>query len=140
MSRPKTKSSLLFTGDDLVPADITRTMECQPTSASRKGDVIPIGSKTSSARTGVWRLQGPEGADLTVDDQVLRLLGQVTNDPGAWSLMGTHHSTEIRIGVFLTSVNQGLQLRPSTLHEIAVRGLSLTLDLYYTAKPEDAQI
>jgi hypothetical protein len=135
MSRPKTIVSLRLTGDSLIPAEITNLLGSQPSRAAVKGQNMGFGGSVSRAPTGVWllKLENPEQDRL--EDQILALLGKVSEDPDTWHHLSTVFSAEMFIGVFLSTINQGFDLPPNILHEVVKRKLRIAFDVYYTENP-----
>src|SRR5947209_5931615 len=76
----RTSACLRFFDDDLDPEQVTRLLGCQPTHASRKGDLLPSKRYQKIAHTGSWRLQTPEGDSRTLEEQIASLLDRVSDD------------------------------------------------------------
>jgi hypothetical protein len=124
--------SLRIRGDDLNPQEITAALGTDPASAVRKGEAVAFEGIVGKAPTGVWllKLQTPQAG--SVDDQVRAILNAVPNDSEIWNLLTGRFSCELFIGVFLSEMNQGFDIPPATLKEIADKGLSLAFDVYYS--------
>ena len=59
----KVTVSLRLFGEDLDPDEVTKLLGCKPTSAARKGDVMP-GRYHRIANKGCWLLKGPPPSDI----------------------------------------------------------------------------
>jgi len=119
-------------GDDLVPAEVTSLLGCEPTEAFAKGDVR-VGSKTGNRyieKTGRWSLAAEDRRPEDIPAQVLEILGKLTRDPAAWAVLRSRFTMDFFCGVFMGSSNDGLEFSPELLGELSSRGISLGLDIY----------
>jgi site-specific DNA recombinase len=85
-------------------------------------------------RSGQTRGGGPfTKSTLHLDDQIRIILNMVSNDLKTWRFLAERFSTELFVGVFLSTINQGFEVSPTTMNELAERRLRLALDIYYAA-------
>lgn len=98
----KSAAALRTYGDDLVPEEVTRLLECAPTSAERKGQVIRTPSgRERTARTGGWDLVAPDSEPEGLDQQVSWLLGQMTGDLKVWHSLVGRYRIDLFCGLFM---------------------------------------
>jgi len=119
-------------GDDLVPAEVTALLQCEPTRAFAKGDVR-IGKKTGNRyveKTGRWSVSAADRHPEDISAQIAEILGKLSADPTVWDLLASRFTLDIFCGVFMGSSNDGLEFSPSVLGELSKRGISLCLDIY----------
>ena len=129
-------ASIGFYGDDLDPSEITRQLGCEPTVGVAKGEtwVTELGAE-KLARTGSWRLVAERLVPADLDAQIALLLSAGNDDLEAWRSLAGRFRGRVFCGVFLSSGNDGLTLRPETLLKIGQRGLVLDLDIYEQSEP-----
>ena len=124
-------ASIGFYGDDLVPSEITRRLDCEPTVGVAKGGtgITEMGVE-KVALTGAWRIVAARRAPADLDAQIRHLLSGFNNDLEAWRSLAGRFRGRVFCGLFLASANDGLTLQPETLLMIGERGLMLDLDIY----------
>lgn len=129
----KTEVSLSFSGDDLVPDEISAGLGLAPHLAYRRGETwhAPNGA-ARTGRTGVWTFRvasaAPPGRDL--NDQIRELLSATHAELSVWTDLAQRFSGRLFVGVFLETFNDGLCIAPDVMLGIGGRGLRLDLDLY----------
>lgn len=126
--------------DTLDPDAITRLMGVQPKFAARKGDTRISGGQTVTQRVGIWTFgitDEPSG-EWELDDAVGALLARLPDDLAIWQELRRHHRIDLFCGLFMGSDNQGADLRPETLRQLADRGLTLDLDIYGPPPDDEA--
>lgn len=119
-------------GDDLVPAEVTSLVGCEPTKAYAKGDVR-VGSTTGNRyieKTGRWSLAAEDRRPEDIPAQVSEILGKLTREPAVWAVLRSRFTMDFFCGVFMGSSNDGLEFSPELLGELSSRGISLSLDIY----------
>ena len=119
-------------GDDLVPAEVTSLVGCEPTKAYAKGDVR-VGSTTGNRyieKTGRWSLAAEDRCPEDLPAQVSEILGKLTSEPAVWAVLRSRFTMDFFCGVFMGSSNDGLEFSPELLGELSSRGISLSLDIY----------
>lgn len=133
MSYPDySEASLRFFGDDLVPDEISKAIEADPTGSEHKGDVI-VGKVTRTKRvkkTGGWRLSAPTREDGDLDAQIADLFASLSDDLTVWKDLSSRFDVDVFCGVFMSTGNDGVALQPATLLMLGVRGIALNLDIY----------
>lgn len=132
----RTTVSLRFSGEDLDPDVLTRTLQCAPSMAYRKGDPVTKDGR-GSRRRGLWLLKSRLEESCSIGEHVGEILSRVTSDPAAWADLA-RFTPDIFCGLFLSDFNQGDTLAPPTMEMLAARGISLGLDIYSDAseKPQ----
>jgi hypothetical protein len=119
-------------GDDLVPAEMTSRLGCEPTAAFAKGD-IRIGPKTGNRyveKTGRWSLSAEDRRPEDIPAQIEEILGKLSSDPVVWEYLKSKYSMDFFCGMFMGSSNDGLEFTPEVLGLISARGIRLGLDVY----------
>lgn len=129
--------SLRVFGDFLVPVDVTRLLDCDPTHAQCKGDIIPDKQYHRVARTGSWRLHGDLPEKTELEEQVRDLLSKVTNDLAIWNSLAKEFNIDIFCGVFLEDWNRGFDLSPQVLKMLSERGITIRFDIYSYGREEE---
>jgi hypothetical protein len=128
----RSAATLRIVGDDLIPAEVSSMLGCDPTVAQRKGEVL-IGKKTGIeriARTGVWRLQSADQEPEDLNGQIEEILNRATGDIGTWRALTLRFRVDLFCGLFLGGENEGLAISPSVLFALGQRGIELALDVY----------
>ena len=130
-------ASLSFFGDDLDPSELSDRLGCQPTVGVRKGDTwLTSRGVKKVATTGSWRVRVERREPADLDGQINELLEGMSNDFPAWRSLAQRFRGRIFCGLFLSTGNEGLTLRPETLERIGTRGLLLDLDIYGRDMPD----
>jgi len=124
---------LQVSGDNLNPDAITSLLKTQPTKAHRKGDLSKNGKFTH--RTGLWSLESGEldfrSTDKNCEDFLADWVAKLPDDTGAWTAIQKEYKTEVRIALYMKTWNREFAILPSTLQELARRGLMLHIDTYF---------
>ena len=128
MNQPTFNISLRFSGDDLIPDDISECLDCKPTEAFFRGEEVKSGKFVRIQRTGVWLLT--ESSDGTFDERVLILLERCTNSIERWQLLTSRFNPDLFVGVFASSVQSAFSISEETLSRLSARGIGMSLDLY----------
>lgn len=128
------KVSLRIFGDDLDPDEISRILLCEPSSKTKKGEIVADDGKGNQRISphGSWRLELAENDELGLEEQVLKLLSSVTADSAVWRRLTVQYKVDLFCGVFLNagSWNRGFSLSPKVLKELAERNLEIGFDIY----------
>jgi len=127
--------SLRFFGDDLDPNEISELLKCQPTDAYRKGDILPNERYHIVAKTGSWRLKCEISSD-PLEKQILELFDRLSNDLEIWRKLTSQYNGDLFCGLWMEELNRGLTFSPELMNQIAERGLTLGLDIYYLENEE----
>ena len=135
----KTALSLRFMGDELAPLELSRALRCEPDLGVAKGGIwhTPRGTE-QTARTGMWHKHVTKRSPGDLEAQLTELLALVTDDLGVWRQLTTRYRADVFCGLFLSSYNEGIELRPKFLSDLSARGLLLGLDIYRLG--EDQQV
>jgi hypothetical protein len=126
----RSKASLRIFGDSLIPAEVTRLLGCEPSQASRKGDLTPRSSGVRVAKHGSWHLQAPDTEPEGLDGQVAWILGQLTSNLDVWAALGKEFNIDMFCGLFMESWNEGFSLSPATMAALSSRGIKIDFDIY----------
>jgi hypothetical protein len=119
-------------GDDLIPAEITKLMECDPTTSYAKGDVIR-GSKSGreiAKKTGMWGLSATDCAPENIDAQVSEVLAKLPSDLALWEALAARFEMDLFCGLFMENTNEGSEISAGTLFDLGARRIKLSLDVY----------
>lgn len=134
-----TAVSLLISGDDLSPDEITRLLGFPPSRSWSKGETRPVGKsgRVSTFPTGRWVLESPKGkGDL--DKHISWILDVLTADPQIWQDIRTRYGLNLFCGLFLEDWNRVASISAHLLSELGKRGIALDLDIY-AFSPDDEQ-
>lgn len=129
----RTTVTLRLFGDDLNPAEVSRLLACQPSTAYAKGDAIvgrSIG-RERIARIGSWRLESDEDRGVDLAAQIEKLLSRVNGDLDVWKKFTQKYEIDLFCGLFLEDIARELWLSAEVLQMIAARRLSIGFDIYY---------
>jgi hypothetical protein len=128
----KSKATLRFIGDDLVPAELSGLLGCVPTKSQTKGEVL-VGPHTGIervARKGMWRVDGNDQEPENLDEQIGELLRKLTSDMEVWRVISSKYKIDLFCGLFMEDWNEGLSISPQSLIALGSRGIVLALDIY----------
>lgn len=78
----------------------------------------------------MWRLHAIDAEPGDLDRQVAELLSRLTLDLEVWRALTAKYKTDLFCGWFMEDTNEGEDISSSTLLELAMRGISLGLDIY----------
>jgi hypothetical protein len=125
------KATLRIIGDSLKPEEVTRMLGATPTTAQFKGEELQ-GSRgiPRTAKFGMWRLMAAETTPGDLDAQVREILAQLTGDVAVWNHLAEKYEIDLYCGWFMEKENEGLGISATTLRELGVRGIELSLDIY----------
>jgi hypothetical protein len=127
----KSVSTLRVVGDDLVPADVSKLLKCEPTYSHLKGHTDVLASGTVRVRkTGLWKVTTADAIPGDLDGQVAELLGKMTDDLSAWKELNSRYDVDLFCGWFMIETNEGIEISPTTMSKLAERGIKVDLDLY----------
>ena len=127
-----TAVSLRFFGDALDPEQVTIALGHPPDAGIRRGELWRPSRRGREviARTGSWRREVPRREPGDLDDQIVQLLAPLTTDMAVWKHLTSSFEADIFCGLFLESMNEGLEISPQTLLAVGQRNLTLGLDIY----------
>lgn len=125
-------ATLRIMGDNLIPADISSLLGCDPTYEQTKGQIL-IGKKTGHkrvARFGMWRLEATDHEPENIDAQITELLNQLSQDISVWNSISAEFEIDLFCGLFMEESNEGMEISPISLKSLGERGIVLSLDIY----------
>ncbi len=119
-------------GDDLVPAEITRLLGVEPTWCHSKGDKHfgAGGREFPPYKTGLWALDTKWEIPGNLDRQTSELLARMTPDLSTWRRLSARFELDLYCGLMLALSNEALVLSPATLQALGERGIELQLEIY----------
>lgn len=136
----RSAASLSIVGDTLKPEEITQLLGSTPTYSHIKGDEWQnkTTGKTYAKKFGIWMLEAEDCEPENLDEQVNKLLSQVTADLNIWSLIRERYRIELFSGFFMKESNEGVIISPKTLLALGERGIELGLDIYAPIPEEES--
>ena len=127
----RSRASLRIFGDDLLQADVTRMLGCDPSEAWQKGDIKKSKCGCDVVRkTGAWLLRAEPREPADLEAQVAEILGKLSSDPQVWSSLNQKYKVDLFCGWFMTYSNEGVSISPATMGQLQQRGIVLALDIY----------
>lgn len=123
-------ATLRIIGDDLIPAEVTELLGCEPTTGWTKGDTRTFGGATRIASFGKWSLQADETSPGDMDAQVTTILSRLTTDESVWAELRAKYDVHLFCGWFMEFGNEGVSIKPETMTALGMRGILLDIDLY----------
>ena len=125
-------ASLGIHGEELLPAELTQLLLCEPTQGWKKNEVRSLPPRNPVK--GAWLLNSSFSRSTNLEEQIIHLLDQVNNDPAVWEQINQRYKTRIFCGVWLTGANQGFEFSPGLLARLSNMGLKLDFDIYTFSK------
>jgi hypothetical protein len=128
----RTVACLRVIGDDLIPADITEKLGCEPTRQMIKGNPFSWNEngKPRIAKSGMWRLDAMEREPGDLDSQVSEILDLLTSDLNVWQSLSGKFRMDIFCGVFMEASMEGIGLTTDTMLALGQRGIEIDFDIY----------
>jgi hypothetical protein len=132
----RTTVGLRVFGDDLDPLEVSTLLCAEPTRGWRKGEAKGLTSsgKTILARTGAWLLSVPDRSPGDLEGQLCELFAALTGDLSVWRDLTERYECDVFCGLFMRAGNEGADLEPDTVAQLASRGLAIRLDIYDPTK------
>src|ERR1043165_9657128 len=98
----RVKVSLRVFGEKLDPNEISRILRCEPTSQTKKGEVIvgPL-ARQRIASFGRWLLDSVEDEGMDLEEQIFKLLSRVSSDLEIWKELTKKYKVDLFCGLFL---------------------------------------
>jgi hypothetical protein len=128
----RTVACLRVIGDDLIPADITVKLGCEPTRQMIKGEPFSwnANGKPRIAKSGMWRLEATEREPGDLDSQVSEIIDLLTSDLNVWQSLSGKFRMDIFCGVFMEASMEGIGLTADTMLALGQRGIEIDFDIY----------
>ena len=135
----KSAATLRIMGENLIPAEITNLLGCEPTHEQTKGQVFTSKSSGSkrTAKAGIWRLQAKETTPENLDVQIEEIFNKLSSDLDVWESLKTEYDIDLFCGIFMSGSNEGMEISPSSLKLLGERGIKLGLDIYGPLEGEE---
>ena len=113
--------------EDLVPEEVTRLLQCQPTTAEAKG------ARGRFPPKGRWlfEIQSKDLGDVDLEDGLKILFEKLPVDLKVWAELTERYKVDIFCGLFLAAENRGFSLSPEMSKMLADRGLEIGFDIYF---------
>ncbi|WP_287098606.1 DUF4279 domain-containing protein [Mesorhizobium sp.] len=127
----ETAAGLFILGDDLIPDEVTKLLGALPTVARVKGGqwFTPIGQSMIS-KTGVWRRHAERRTPGDINLQISEILEPLSKDRTVWQSLQRRFDVKMDCGLIMSDWNEGLEILPETMKQLADRGVRLELDVY----------
>ena len=131
-------------GEDLDPNAVTEVLGMTPDSAIKRGEEhdLKAGSKvihSRPARQGGWIIKSKLPPDVHVEEHLRVMLALLEPKAAAiQDLRGAGNSADFFCGLFLQDYNDGVELPPEMLADIAALGATLGLDIYDASHPQES--
>ena len=122
-------AALRIVGDDLVPAEVSALLGCEPTKSHARGDVLGPRWGTRTASFGLWTLRTAETEPADIDAQVAEILSRLTGDKSVWAEIRSRYGLSLFCGWFMEDRNEGVFIEPATRAALGARGIALDVDL-----------
>ena len=119
-----------FYGEDLDPAEITKLLGREPTSQCRRGDIVNGKVSSRVEKVGRWVVAPPVTPGESLDPQLRRLLGSMTDDLTIWHSLVERYKSRFMISTWIRSWNRGLEIEPELVRAFADRRLGIGVDIY----------
>ena len=128
----RTVACLRVIGDDLIPADISAKLGCEPTREMIKGKPFSwnANGKPRIAKSGMWRLEATEREPGDLDSQVSEILDLLTSDLNVWQSFSGKFRMDMFCGVFMEASMEGIGLTADTMLALGQRGIEIDFDIY----------
>jgi hypothetical protein len=121
----ETKASLCLYSEDIDVQTITKLLQCNPTEAHHKGDII---KRRPPAPIGIWYLDAP--SNLSFPDKLKYLIDATISDQEVWDKLISRYKIELRCAIFLHSWTDGFVFPSNILEEIGKRRWEFGLSVY----------
>jgi hypothetical protein len=132
----KSTVSIRFFGEDLDPAEITRTLGREPSTHYRKGDKRTSAGREYERKCGAWIAAAEDKTPEAINDQLDDLFANMSQDMQSWLTLSSKYDADVFCGLFMDETNEGFSLRPATLQALASRGLEIDFDVYRPTENE----
>ena len=120
-------ASLCLYSHDIDIKEISRLLECEPTEAHRRGDLLGK-SKKQAAPSGLWSLTAPR--ELPFEEKLRFLVERTNNDKKVWNKLKISHRIHLRCAIFLHHWTEGVEIHSDLITEIGNRHWNLGLSVY----------
>jgi hypothetical protein len=117
--------SLCIYSPDIDLEGLTRLVNCQPSEATRKGQVI---GKRRPAPIGVWTLNAPP--ILPFPEKLDFLLQATTSDISIWGKIAKSNDIQLRCSLSLHSWSEGFDLPATLIASIGQRNWQFSVTIY----------
>ena len=131
--------SIRFFGDDLIPDDLTKLLQCKPTEAYEKGYVVTTTVRPRTEKTGRWFLTVERNSYQTLEEQIFELFEKLTDDLKVWENLNERFESSIYCGAWLKSWNRDAWFSSNLLKQIADRKLSIGLAIYCDCEDDEEE-
>lgn len=120
---------LSISHENLDPAKITAALHLRPTTSYRKGDLSE--NKKRVMKHGMWQLATSWVSKLDFETNLARFLKRLPSDRRLWRKLTARYECDVTAVLRMRTFNRGAEISPDILREFTVRGLELSLDVYF---------
>jgi len=125
-------------GDTLDPDEITRLLECSPTDAYRKGDILSMPSgREFTAPRGYWSLDASDSEPGDLNSQIVEIFDKLPGVSSVWESLGKSFELRLNCGLFTREWNESIAISSENLACLGSRGIALTFELYTGPMPTE---
>ncbi len=133
----KATVSIRFFGDDLIPDELTKLLNCEPSETYEKGYVVTTTIRPRTIKTGMWFLTIEKNFYQTLEEQIFDLLGKLTDDLEIWENLTKRFEASIYCGAWLKAWNRDVWFSSELLKQMADRQLPIGLAIYCDCEDEE---
>ncbi len=137
------KTAFRIMSDELVPDEISKLLNIEPTLSHKKGDHHIGHTKKgkiveySPFDKGLWALESELQNDVSFEDHVMNILDKLEPSQNSLhELFKRGYKFDLFCGVFSNSVQAGLEVDHMLMQRLSNLHISLGLDIYCTGIPE----
>lgn len=135
----KSSVKLKFWGDELVPDELSKLLGIQPDKAWKKGEIFRGKTYDIVRKAGLWVYSGKRCGDIELEDKIAQLLERLPQSLALWEeVIAQCEGGELFCGLWLERWNGSVAFPPVLMQQIAERGLTLDLDIYFVGDDEAA--
>ena len=131
--------SLLVSGDNLDPDEVTRLLGIKPDVAHRSDSSASTGSKSrrSMGSQGMWEicLRYEETCEADLETAINVVLNRVNVTTALWQEVVGKAEARIFVGLTLDSYNRGFRISSNLLRRVADLGVHLDFNIYAELPP-----
>ncbi|MEM7504685.1 MAG: DUF4279 domain-containing protein [Pseudomonadota bacterium] len=128
----KSQVSLVISGEDLAPNEITELLGCEPTKASAqsKGLAASTAGDERTTSHGHWRLYDGINEPADLDAHIASLAGRLTADLSVWDNLASRFDIQLFASLTMLEWNEGCEISSEALRTLSDRHIGLGLDIY----------
>ena len=132
--------TLRFFGDDLDPDELTRILNCKPTEAYKKGDVVTTTMRPRTIKTGQWFLSFEKNSEQDLEEQILALFEKLPEDLEIWKNLSERFDLSIYCSAWLEGWSRDILLSHNMLKQMSDRNIKIRFAIYCDCDDEEVKI